>query len=134
MSKTIVKGFELYLEIEKIGSIKPTPSGTFSDRDGRQVQYKGSVSFKCTNTELIDDETLGEKEVDTIITLKIPCDHDSDIKPLNEYLRVLKERNEKFTVPVSIPRQSDGSAFKTTCILDSKAFILMMEKQMKKAK
>ena len=127
------RGFLVNLEVVKIGAIKPVPSGTFSDRDGRQVKYKGSVNFKTTNTETVEDEILGEKENESSIILKISCEHDSDIKPLNEYIRVLKDRGERFMVPVSIPRQSDGSTFKATCELDSKAFILMMEKQIKKA-
>ncbi len=131
-STTVKKGFELHLQVNEIGSIKPTASGTFSDRNGRQIKYNGSVSFKVINTEMVEDEILGEKEVDTIIDLKIPCLHDSDIKPLNEYIRVLKQGNVVFNVPISIPRSVDATTSKATCLLDSKAFILMMEKQMKK--
>jgi hypothetical protein len=131
MSKTTQKGFEMNLTVIEIGSIKPTPSGTFSDRDGKQIKYKGSVSFKCINIETVDDEDLGEKEVESALTIKIPCDNDSDIKPLNEYIRVLKERNKPFSMSTTIPRQADGSNFKSTSTLNSKEFILKMEKEIK---
>lgn len=132
MSKTKEKGYEFNLQIMIIGSIKPVPSGTFSDRNGKQIKYKGSVNFNVMNVETVEDELLGEKEVESILAVKIPCENDVDIKPLNEYIRVLKDRNEIFQIPVSMPRQSDGSTFKTTCTMDSKAFILMMEKHLKK--
>lgn len=118
MSVLIEQGYIMDLQIISIGSIKPVASGTFKNNNGEEIKYKASVQFKATNTELIEDETLGEKEVETHIWIKIPCEHDNHVKQVNNFLREIKNSGEVINIPITLPRQSDSDSYKATCTMN----------------
>lgn len=118
MNEVIEQGYIMDLQIVKIGSIKPVASGTFKNSNGEEIKYKASVQFKATNIELIEDETLGQKEVETHIWIKIPCEHDNHVKQVNTFLREIKSSGEVLNIPITLPRQSDSDSYKSTCTVN----------------
>lgn len=129
------QGFNLYLNIANIGDIKPTPSGTFVDKQtGKEIRYQGSISFESENTELIEDDFLGSKEYTTTIFVKVLCESDKDIRPLNEYLRSLKAKGQSFSIPVSLPQKGTDGVYSFRCLYDSKKLIQYIESNQKSPK
>ena len=118
MNVLIEQGYIMDLQIVSIGSIKPVASGTFKNSNGEEIKYNASVQFKATNTELIEDEKLGEKEVETHIWIKIPCEHDNHVKQVNMFLRELKNSGEVVSIPITLPRQNDSDSYKATCTMN----------------
>lgn len=118
MSKNVIieQGFAMDLAVSNIGSIKPVASGTFKDDSGKKIDYDAGVKFKTTNVELVEDDILGQKEVEVHIWVKVPCKEDSHVKIVNEFLRELKNNGEVLNIQTTLPRQDTGDTYTATTL------------------
>jgi len=133
MSKNAIieQGFAMDLAVSNIGSIKPVASGTFKDNSGKTIDYDAAVKFKTTNVELVDDEVLGQKEVEVHIWVKVPCKEDSHVKTVNEFLRELKSNGEVLRIQTTLPRQDTGDTYTATSLKNG--YELMQQHKVPKA-
>lgn len=110
MSELVELGFKTNYTIEKMRSIKVTPSGVMEGN-----KYSGSVKVKSINIVQEDDEEYGFIEKETIMEFKIPCD-DALIKKFNLFLRGLQRANKPLILFGSIPRVAGKDSFTVTSL------------------
>ena len=122
------QGFNVSYEVLEMGMIKPGGSGVMDD--GRP--YGASVKFRSIVTSTVDDEKLGQKDIEETMEFKIACD-DSEVKTLNMLLRSVKANGQVFTLNGSLPRKYDKNDPYAVTVTQSGSEIIKMFNKDKKA-
>lgn len=108
MSQLIETGFETVYTVQKMRSIKVTPSG---DMNGNK--YGASVKIKAVNVSQEDDEKYGLIEKESIMEFKVPCD-DKELKTFNVFLRGLQKANTPLVLIGTLPRDAGKDSYTVT--------------------
>lgn len=118
------KGFDLkaLLNVHDIHSIKPRQAGSFKNDQNEEVNYGHAVKFKTIKVELVEDKDFGEKEVETILEIEVPCDTMTETVALNNHLKEMKKSGKSFNIDISMPNRSGGE-LNAKSIMNGEAFI-----------
>ncbi len=122
-----MNGYDFKLIINKMDSVKPRQAGE-SEINGETVVWGWAVKFTARSTTLVDDADFGTKEIETTLTIEIPCDSKAETANLNEFLLKLKHDPKPFNCDVELPqRANDG--YKTKSKLKGTDFIKLFDRK-----
>ena len=102
-----ILGFVTNYTVNKMTSIKPTPSGQIDGQD----PYPASVKVRSSSVVEVDGE-YGPEEKETNIEFTIYCD-DKNLREFNLWLRKKQKENASIIIPAGLPYAGSGKSILT---------------------
>ncbi len=121
----VKKGFDFSLIIHDIEKVTPRSSGE-SEIDGNDVEWGYAVKFETIIVDLVDDKDFVKKEVETRLSIEIPCTSKSEVTNLNDFLLKLKYDPQSFKCEIKLPTFRN-KIYSAKTILQGKDFIELFE-------
>ena len=122
-----MNGFDFKLTVNKIDSVKPRQAGE-SEINGETVLWGWAVKFTSRNMILVDDSEFGKKQVETTLTIEVPCDSKAETVNVNNFLLDLQADPKPFNCDSELPHKN-GTDYKTKTKLKGSDFIKLFDRK-----